>query len=152
MSMGSNRSLIAWKRLFAGSAGFGTSLAIFWLGWKFQFPQVAPSTIVWIISGFESIGVGLLVVATLGFYHHKRQVVKELADTQSKLDILQREMNGVLQINRTLMAAPDEKQLVEAALSMIQKVAGAAAVSFVPMDDWACRFRPSAREHYHGLY
>ena len=136
MSMGSNRSLIAWKRLFAGSAGFGTSLAIFWLGWKFQFPQVAPSTIVWIISGFESIVAGVLVAALFGLYHHQRQSMNELADTQSKLDILQREINGVLQINRTLMAGPDENQLVEAALSMIQKVAGAAAVSFVPMDDW----------------
>ena len=70
--MGSNGSLIAWKRLLAGTAGFVLSLAIFWLGWKFQFPQVAPSTIVWIISGFESIVAGVLVAALFGLYHHQR--------------------------------------------------------------------------------
>lgn len=134
--MGQNRSSIAWKRLLAGIAGFGLSMTVFWLGWNYQFPRVTPPPIFWIISGIESVGVGVLVVAALGFYQNQRQVANDLSETETRLDLLQRELNGVVQINRTLMTAPDEKQLVEAALTMIQKVAGAAAVSFVPMDDW----------------
>lgn len=134
--MGQNRSSFAGKQFLAGIAGFGLSMAVFWLGWNYQFPRVTPPSIFWIISGIESVGMGVLVVAALGFYRHQRQVASELSETETRLDLLQREMNGVLQINRTLMTVPDEKQLVEAALSMIQKVAGAAAVSFVPMDAW----------------
>ena len=134
--MGKNRSSIAWKRLLAGIAGFGLSMAVFWLGWNYQFPRATPPPVFWIISGFESLGVGILVVAALGFYQNQRQVANDLSETESRLNLLQRELSGVLQINRTLMTAPDEKQLVEAALTMIQKVAGAAAVSFVPMDEW----------------
>lgn len=134
--MKAGQHMLSWKIILAGITGFGISLAGLWFSWNSRSPHIKPPVLFWVVSILESIGVAVLIAATISFLHQQRQMKKKLFQTENRLDILQREMNGIMQINRTLMTAPDEKQLVEAALSMIQNVVSAIAVSFVPMDDW----------------
>ena len=53
----------------------------------------------------------------------------QFADTRQRLET-------VLQLNRELVEARDEKTLVEAALSAVNRLVGGLGVSFVPFDAW----------------
>ncbi|TLN02624.1 hypothetical protein FDZ74_15180, partial [bacterium] len=128
--------MITWKMMLSGVAGFGLTLAIIWLGWNSQNPGILPSIIFRTVAFLAALGVGIIVAAALVYFRQQRHVADDLASTEKKLATLQRELNGILQINHTLMNAPDEKQLVEAALNMISEVSGAEALSFVAMDEW----------------
>lgn len=128
--------LLSWKTVLVGAAGFVLSLAGIWLGWNAQNSWTMPSFTFRIVAVLESLGIGVMVTAGLVYYRQQRHLSENLTSTQQKLATLQHELNGILQINHLLMSAPDEKQLVEAALSLIQELSGAEAISFVAMDEW----------------
>ena len=58
-----------------------------------------------------------------------RQAEARFADARQRLE-------SVLQLNRELVEARDEKTLVEAALSAVNRLVGGLGVSFVPFDTW----------------
>jgi two-component system nitrate/nitrite sensor histidine kinase NarX len=58
-----------------------------------------------------------------------RQAEAQYADTRQRLET-------VLQLNRELVEARDEKTLVDAALSAVNRLVGGLGVSFVPFDAW----------------
>lgn len=53
---------------------------------------------------------------------------------------VQQRLDGLQRINRTLVDAPEEKDLVQAALEVISEIVGAEACSFTPLDEWGQAF------------
>ncbi len=61
---------------------------------------------------------------------------KQVQQLESRLDHIRNRLDTVLQLNRELVEAGDEKSLVEAALSAVNTLVGGVGVSFVPFDSW----------------
>ena len=53
-----------------------------------------------------------------------------------QLELTQRQLNAVLRLNRLLVDAQDEKELVENSLAIFSELTGAAGASFMPLDEW----------------
>lgn len=72
-----------------------------------------------------AVAIRLLVIQRSSL----RQAEAQYADARQRLET-------VLQLNRELVEARDEKTLVDAALSAVNRLVGGLGVSFVPFDAW----------------
>ena len=75
----------------------------------------------------------LILFIALGAVWFQRRQVRRL---EAQIGHVQNRLQTVLQLNRQLVEASDEKALVEAALSAVNRLVGGLGVSFVPFDTW----------------
>jgi two-component system nitrate/nitrite sensor histidine kinase NarX len=95
-----------------------------------------PSTLtllVWIFLLISAIAAAAFAVTMRRGQDDLRRRVEHFETNQNST---QRGLSTVLELNRELIEAPDEKALVEAALAAVNRLVGGLGVSFVPFDAW----------------
>ena len=61
---------------------------------------------------------------------------KHIQEIEAALASLKNRLSGILLLNHTVITAQDEKELMDSTLEIIASLVGAAACSFVPLDDF----------------
>lgn len=82
------------------------------------------------------LGAGIAAQSLWHFQRERKTWRATLDEVSQRLQETEKRLSAVLQLNRELTSASDEKTLVEAALSVVSSVTESVGASFVPFDTW----------------
>lgn len=111
---------------------------VFYLTWQALFAadvQIAPAPF-WFSATALSGVCAWAALRWANVYKERNTLRDRLQELQERLPETQRRLDAILQLNRSLVDAQDEKALMDMALGVIARLVAASSVTFVPMDEW----------------
>jgi two-component system, NarL family, nitrate/nitrite sensor histidine kinase NarX len=141
------RKLLSHKSFSTGIIQFLVfilSSAFLYLAWSLsKAPEFASSRfLLWMVA---FLFAGVLAWQTGQQFTLRRkqeELQRNFGTIQDDFPEVKRRLDGVLRLNHSLLNAQDEKGLMDTALEVIANMAGASAVTFVPMDEWGQPLAP----------
>ncbi len=130
---------------FAPIAGFGITAAIaYGLWWLAGGPQSSSTAqlIYWLASLAAALVVSLLIFRWSQGQIRIRQMAEEARRNDLLRHSLESRLDGVIRLNKLLIDAQSEKDLIESSLSVMADISGALGSSFLPFDEWGIALTP----------
>jgi two-component system nitrate/nitrite sensor histidine kinase NarX len=136
---------------FAPLAGFTVAITIAYGFWRLAGGEQTPSaaqSIYWLTALSAALAVALSIYHWLGGLVDRRKLEEEVVEHQRQRDALEARLDAVVRLNKLLIDAQSEKDLIASSLSVIVDLTGAAGGSFLPFDEWGIALPP----HIYGAF
>ncbi len=132
-------------------AGFAMTVAVAYGLWRLAEgggTSTAAQSIYWLTALIAALAVALLIHHWLGEVSGRRHLAAAVTENQRQRAELEARLDAVIRLNKLLIDAQSEKDLIESSLSVITDIAGAAGGSFLPFDEWGIALPP----HIYGPF
>ncbi len=131
--------------IIAAVAGFGITAAFAYALWRLAgVVQISPiaQPIFWLAALLAALGLTLLIYRWAHALIRIRQLSNEAEENCRLRASLENRLDGVIRLNKMLIDAQSEKDLIESSLSVIADISGALGSSFLPFDEWGIALAP----------
>lgn len=136
---------------YGSIAGFAITAAIAYGLWRLAGGSAASTafqSFYWPTALIAALAVAALVHLWLGEVVSRRRLAAAAAENQRHRENLEARLDAVIRLNKLLIDAQSEKELIESSLSVITDIVGAVGGSFLPFDEWGIALPP----HIYGAF